>query len=60
MVTRALDLIPNSRVILSIITACLQLPVCGFATPKTWSGVHLHSTTRHGILHMTTTHLHAA
>jgi hypothetical protein len=60
VVTRALDLIPDSRVILAINTVCLQLPVCAFATPKTWSGVHLHSTTCHGILHMPTTRLHAA
>ena len=61
VVTRALDLVPRHSLILAIITACLQLPVCSFATPKTWSGMCVHSATCHGILWMTAVHLlHAA
>lgn len=46
----ALTLIPDSGVITTVITACQQLPLCSFATPKTWSGTHLQVATYPNVL----------
>ena len=51
VVDSMLGFAPDSRGIRDIIaTACLKLPLCGFATPETWSGVHLHRITCQSIL----------
>ena len=45
VVDSVLGLSPDITGIKDIVMACLQLPLCGFATPETWSGMHVHSTT---------------
>ena len=42
VVLAALRLIQSSKVNMAIVEACRRLPLCSFATPKTWSGMHLH------------------
>ena len=41
MVDRALVLFTDSRLVSDLVTACLDLPLCSFATPETWSGMCL-------------------
>ena len=50
MVDSVLGITPDSRGTKdNIVTACLQLPLCGFATPETWSGMRLHFVACHHI-----------
>jgi hypothetical protein len=42
VVDRALVLFTDSgRLVSDLVTACLNLPLCSFATPETWSGMCL-------------------
>jgi hypothetical protein len=42
VVLAALRLIQSSKANMAIVEACRRLPLCSFATPKTWSVMHLH------------------
>ena len=50
VVDTVLGVSPDNRGISDIVITCLQLPLCGFATPETRSGAHVHRITHHSIL----------